>query len=244
MKVAKRAPRCGELAGKILGMQLVTHQTGPEGRKVRRLLIEQGADIGSELYVGARRRPRHAAASTFMASTEGGMDIEEVAAQHAGEDPHACHRPGDGPRRPTRREDSRCGLGVPEELDRARRATCCRTLVRASSTRCDCSLAEVNPLVVTGERQACVALDAKINFDDNALFRHPEIAALPRPRRGGPRRGRGLEVRPHLRLARRQHRLPGQRRRPRDGDDGHHQALRRHARRTSSTSAAAPPRRR
>ena len=92
----------------------------------------------------------------------------------------------------------------------------------------DASLAEINPLIVTGDGKV-VALDAKINFDANALFRHPGHRRAARPRRGGPGRDRGLEVRPLVHLARRQHRLPGERRGPRDGDDGHDQALRRRA---------------
>ena len=94
VKVAKSLEEVRELSSKILGMQLMTHQTGPEGQKVRRLLIEEGADIKKELYVGMVV-DRGTQKVALMASSEGGMDIEEVAAHDAGEDPQGVHRPGD-----------------------------------------------------------------------------------------------------------------------------------------------------
>ena len=172
VKVAKSMAEVKELAGKILGMQLVTHQTGPEGRKVGRLLIEEGADIRKELYV-ALVVDRVTQRATMMASSEGGMDIEEVAAHT----PEKIHRVAIDPKtglKDAEAEDIARKIGVPEgSIGQARDLL--KNLYRVFD-ECDCSLAEVNPLIVTGEGKV-VALDAKLNFDSNALFRHPEIVA-------------------------------------------------------------------
>ncbi|MBK7658244.1 MAG: ADP-forming succinate--CoA ligase subunit beta [Betaproteobacteria bacterium] len=172
VKVAKSMAEVKELAGKILGMQLVTHQTGPEGRKVGRLLIEEGADIKKELYV-ALVVDRVTQRATMMASSEGGMDIEEVAAHT----PEKIHRVAIDPKTglaDAQAEDIARRIGVPEgSVAEARDLL--KNLARVFD-ECDCSLAEVNPLIVTGEGRV-VALDAKLNFDSNALFRHPEIVA-------------------------------------------------------------------
>ena len=172
VKVAKSPAELKELAGKILGMTLVTHQTGPEGRKVRRLLIEEGADIRKELYV-ALVVDRVTQRATLMASSEGGMDIEEVAAHT----PEKIHRIAIDPKtglKDAEAEDIARKIGVPEgSVSQARELL--KGLYRVFD-ECDCSLAEVNPLILTGEGKV-VALDAKLNFDSNALFRHPEIVA-------------------------------------------------------------------
>ncbi len=172
VKVAKSMAEVKDLAGKILGMTLVTHQTGPEGRKVRRLLIEEGADIRKELYV-AIVVDRVTQRATMMASSEGGMDIEEVAAKT----PEKIHRVAIDPKtglKDAEAEDLARRIGVPEgSIAQARELL--KNLYRVFD-ECDCSLAEVNPLIVTGEGKV-VALDAKLNFDSNALFRHPEIVA-------------------------------------------------------------------
>ena len=172
VKVAKSMAEVKDLAGKILGMQLVTHQTGPEGRKVGRLLIEEGADIKKELYV-ALVVDRVTQRATMMASSEGGMDIEEVAAHT----PEKIHRVAIDPKtglKDAEAEDIARKIGVPEgSIAQARDLL--KNLYRVFD-ECDCSLAEVNPLIVTGEGKV-VALDAKLNFDSNALFRHPEIVA-------------------------------------------------------------------
>jgi succinyl-CoA synthetase beta subunit len=172
VKVAKSMAEVKELAGKILGMQLVTHQTGPAGRKVGRLLIEEGADIRKELYV-ALVVDRVTQRATMMASSEGGMDIEEVAAHT----PEKIHRVAIDPKtglKDGEAEDIARKIGVPEgSIGQARELL--KNLYRVFD-ECDCSLAEVNPLIVTGEGKV-VALDAKLNFDSNALFRHPEIVA-------------------------------------------------------------------
>jgi succinyl-CoA synthetase beta subunit len=172
VKVAKSLDEVKDLAGKILGMTLVTHQTGPEGRKVRRLLIEEGADIRKELYV-AIVVDRVTQRATIMASSEGGMDIEEVAAHT----PEKIHRVAIDPKaglNDAQAEDLARKIGVPEGSV-AQASDLLKGLYRVFD-ECDCSLAEVNPLIVTGDGKV-VALDAKLNFDSNALFRHPEIVA-------------------------------------------------------------------
>ena len=154
-------------------MMLKTHQTGPEGQKVRRLLIEEGADIKKELYVGMVV-DRGTQRVCLMASSEGGMDIEEVAAKT----PQKIHKvfidPGTG------LKDSECDevarkIGIPDaSLAQARPAL--QGLYRAFDET-DASLAEINPLILTGGGDI-IALDAKMTFDDNALFRHSDIVAL------------------------------------------------------------------
>ncbi|MBI1174525.1 MAG: ADP-forming succinate--CoA ligase subunit beta [Sideroxydans sp.] len=173
VKVARSADEVNEYAAQVLGMHLVTHQTGMEGQLVRRLLIEEGAQIAQEFYVGMvidRSRQR----VVLMASSEGGMEIEEVAA-HTPEkirklwiDPATglADAEADGIAR---------SIGIPDVALHDARA-CLQGLYRAFVEK-DATLAEINPLVLTAQ-QRVVALDAKINFDDNALFRHPEIVAL------------------------------------------------------------------
>jgi succinyl-CoA synthetase beta subunit len=173
VKVAKSLEEVHEYASKILGMTLVTHQTGREGRLVRRLLIEEGADIRKELYVGMVV-DRAAQRVTLMASSEGGMEIEEVAAHS----PEKIHRAAIDPAAgltDAQAEDIAGKIGVPPaSIAQARQFM--QGLYRAFY-ECDASLAEINPLVLTGDGKV-LALDAKLNFDDNALFRHPEILAL------------------------------------------------------------------
>ena len=173
VKVAKSLDEVRAHAGKILGMQLVTHQTGPQGQKVRRLLIEEGADIATELYVGLVV-DRGTQKVALMASSEGGMDIEEVAAKT----PERIHKVFVDPQAGLAEREARemaSRIGVPESAlgDAAR--------LLQGLYRCfwetDASLVEVNPLIVTRDGRV-VALDAKINFDDNALFRHEDIVAL------------------------------------------------------------------
>ncbi len=173
VKVAKSVEDVKEYSKQILGMMLKTHQTGPEGQKVRRLLIEEGADIKKELYVGMVV-DRGTQRVCLMASSEGGMDIEEVAAKT----PQKIHKvfidPGTG------LKDSECDevarkIGIPDaSLAQARPAL--QGLYRAFDET-DASLAEINPLILTGSGDV-VALDAKMTFDDNALFRHSDIVAL------------------------------------------------------------------
>ena len=173
VKVAKSLAEVKQWAGKILGMQLVTHQTGPHGQKVRRLLVEEGADISKELYVGIVV-DRVTQRVTLMASSEGGMDIEEVAQST----PEKIHKVTVDPELGLTDADAdklAVAIGVPKaSVPKARSVL--QSLYRAF-WETDASLAEINPLVLTGSGEV-VALDAKINFDSNALFRHPEIVAM------------------------------------------------------------------
>jgi succinyl-CoA synthetase beta subunit len=173
VKLARSIAEVRELATQILGMTLVTHQTGPQGRLVKRLLIEEGADIKKELYV-ALVPDRAVQKVVLMASSEGGMDIEEVAEHH----PEKIHKVAIDPFKGLQdkdAEDIARKIGVPEAaVPQARDLF--KNLYRCFDET-DCSLAEVNPLIVTGDGRV-VALDAKLNFDSNALFRHPEIVAM------------------------------------------------------------------
>jgi succinyl-CoA synthetase beta subunit len=173
VKLARSIDEVKKLSSKMLGMQLVTHQTGPEGQKVRRLLIEEGADIRKELYVGMVV-DRVTQRVVLMASSEGGMDIEEVAANT----PEKIHKVSIDPVQGLTDEDAdeiAVSIGIPEPALPQARA------VFKALYKCfwdtDASLAEINPLIYTGNNQV-IALDAKLNFDDNALFRHPDIVAL------------------------------------------------------------------
>jgi len=173
VKLARSLDEVRDLAAKILGMQLVTHQTGPGGQKVRRLLIEEGADIKKELYV-AMVVDRATQRVTLMASSEGGMDIEEVAAHT----PEKIHRvaidPGTG-LTDAQADDIARKIGIPDaSLPQAR--TMLHGLYKAFDET-DASLAEINPLILTGDGKV-IALDAKLNFDSNALFRHADIVAM------------------------------------------------------------------
>ncbi|MGH6754461.1 MAG: ADP-forming succinate--CoA ligase subunit beta, partial [Bradyrhizobium sp.] len=173
VKLARSIDEVKQRASEILGMQLVTHQTGPGGQKVRRLLIEEGADIAKELYV-AMIVDRATQRVTLMASSEGGMDIEEVAAHN----PEKIHKvyieptPGLTDRAI---DDISTKIGIPQaSLPQAR--TVLHGLYKAF-WETDASLAEINPMILTRDG-GVIALDAKLNFDSNALYRHPEIVAL------------------------------------------------------------------
>jgi succinyl-CoA synthetase beta subunit len=173
VKLAKSVDEVRARASEILGMQLITHQTGPQGQKVRRLLIEEGADIRKELYVGIVV-DRVTQRVTLMASSEGGMDIEEVAAHT----PEKIHKVSVDPVAGLTDADAdrlASLIGVPAaSLPKSR--VVLQGLYKAFWDT-DASLAEINPLILTGDGNV-IALDAKLNFDSNALFRHPEIVAL------------------------------------------------------------------
>jgi succinyl-CoA synthetase beta subunit len=173
VKLARSLDEVRTLASQILGMQLVTHQTGPAGQKVRRLLIEDGADIRNELYVGmvVDRATQRVA---LMASSEGGMDIEEVAAKT----PEKIHKVFVDPKAgltDAEADDVARRIGIPDASVPAARAMLQGLYNVFDET--DASLAEINPLILTGDGRV-VALDAKLNFDANALFRHPEIVEM------------------------------------------------------------------
>ncbi|HSS47192.1 MAG TPA: ADP-forming succinate--CoA ligase subunit beta [Burkholderiales bacterium] len=173
VKVAKSLDEVKQYAEQILGMRLVTHQTGPEGRLVKRLLIEEGADIKKELYVGMVV-DRGMQRVVLMASSEGGTEIEEVAAKT----PEKIHKVFIDPMRGLTdkdAEDVARKIGIPEAAV-AQARDFLKGLYRVFDET-DASLAEINPLILTGDNRV-LALDAKMNFDSNALYRHPEIVAM------------------------------------------------------------------
>jgi succinyl-CoA synthetase beta subunit len=173
VKLAKSPDEAAKLAEQILGMRLVTPQTGPEGRIVHRLLIEEGLDINRELYLSVLV-DRASGAPVFMASASGGMEIEEVAKNH----PEAILRETIHPATglmPYQARKLAFGFGLAPEIVNAA-VPFFQSLYRAF-TETDASMVEINPCVVTGDGRL-VALDAKVNFDDNALYRHPEFKDL------------------------------------------------------------------
>jgi len=182
VKVVKDAGAAKAAATEILGKTLVTHQTGPQGRVVRRLLVEQGCQIARELYLGMVV-DRGTGRATMMASTEGGVEIEEVAART----PEKILRETIDPTIGLAGYQARrlaFGLGIPK--DQLGKAVAFFTALAKAFVDLDCSLAEINPLVVT-KGGDLLALDAKIGFDDNALFRHADLRALRDPSEEDPR---------------------------------------------------------
>ena len=174
VKVAKSLDEVKAHATKILGMQLVTHQTGPEGKKVKKVLIEEGSAIEKELYL-SMILDRDTSCLAFIASTEGGMDIEEVSAKHPEKiqqiqvDPTLGYMPFHG-----RKLADAFGLTDPELRKQ------CEAIGRKFYEfylKYDCSMVEINPLIITKDKKL-MPLDGKLNFDDNALYRHPEIVAM------------------------------------------------------------------
>ena len=173
VKIAKSASEAAELAAKMLGMTLITHQTGPEGRVVRRLLIEETLPIDRELYLGMLL-DRTEARIVVMASAAGGMDIEEVAAKTPEKILKEYVDPGVGLQAFQARKIA-FWLGLsPQEANQAVKFL--TSLYRAYIDT-DASLAEINPLITTKDGRV-FALDAKVNFDDNALFRHADLRDL------------------------------------------------------------------
>ncbi len=173
VKLAKSQDEARAAAEAILGMNLITHQTGPKGKLVKRLLVEKGCDIARELYLGATL-DRKTSRVTIMASAEGGVEIEEVAAKS----PEKIFKIA---------VDPKTGVDEGEARDVAAKLDLSGDLggdffnfvskLYTCYVEADCSLAEINPLVVTGDNKL-LALDAKINFDDNALYRHPDYEEL------------------------------------------------------------------
>jgi len=176
VKLAKSIVEVRALATEILGMTLITHQTGTQGREVKRLYIEDGCDIARELYLGAVM-DRSSSRIAIMASTEGGMDIEAVAEKTPEKILTLVIDPIVGLQgHHTRR--LAFGLGL-----KGKQVTSAVKLITAlyrAFVDTDASLVEINPMVVTGAGEV-IALDAKINFDDNALYRHPDIEAMRDP---------------------------------------------------------------
>jgi len=172
VKLARSLAEVEQLAGQILGMQLVTHQTGPAGQKVRRLLVEEGADIKKEYYVAALT-DRATQKVALMASSEGGMDIEEVAHKTPEKIIKVFVDPLVG-LTDAQAQQLADGIGVPAASQAEAKAVFAR--LYACYLASDASLSEINPLILEGDGHI-KALDAKFNFDANALFRHPDIVA-------------------------------------------------------------------
>ncbi|MEE3338337.1 MAG: ADP-forming succinate--CoA ligase subunit beta [Candidatus Latescibacterota bacterium] len=173
VKVADDPQQAAQHASDILGMQLVTHQTGPEGQKVKQVLVERASDISRELYLGITL-DRAQSRVVVMASQEGGVEIEEVAAKTPEKILRETVEPGLG-LQPFQATRLAFGLGLEGKQVRAG-AGLLMNLYKAFEGA-DCSIAEINPLVVTGDGHV-LALDAKINFDDNALYRQKDLLEL------------------------------------------------------------------
>ena len=173
VKLAKSPDEAGKIASESIGMTLVTHPTGPEGKKVNKVLVEQGLDIARELYVGITL-DRTVGKLAFMASTEGGMEIEKVAAESPEKilkewiDPVAGLRPA---------QARKLAFGLGLSGDAFKNGVKFMMALYKAYTATDASLFEINPLVVTTDGRV-LALDAKINFDDNALYRHKDFFEL------------------------------------------------------------------
>jgi len=173
VKLARRADEAREIARQMLGMKLVTHQTGPEGREVRVLLIEEGLPIDKEFYLGIVL-DRASGRQVFMSSAAGGMDIEEVAAKTPEQIMKETIDPAVG-FRPFQARKLAFGLGIPGDL--VNQAVKFMQSLYTAYEQMDASLMEINPFLLTKDNRL-IALDAKVNFDDNALFRHKEFLDL------------------------------------------------------------------
>jgi succinyl-CoA synthetase beta subunit len=173
VKLARSADEAQEIARQMLGMKLVTHQTGPEGRQVRVLLVEEGLPIDKEFYLGIVL-DRTTGRPVFMASAAGGMDIEEVAAHSPEQILKETIDPAVGFRSFQARKLA-FGLGLPGEL--VNQAVKFMQALYVAYEQMDASLMEINPFLLTKDKRL-IALDAKVNFDDNALFRHKEFMDL------------------------------------------------------------------
>lgn len=173
VKIAKSVDEVAELTKKMLGMTLITHQTGPEGKVVQKVFIEQGCNIAKEYYVAALI-DRQTGRVAMMASSEGGMDIEEVAAHN----PDAIKKVDIDPvcgLMPYQARQLAFAIGIPN--DSVNKAVSFMMGLYKAVVDCDCSIAEINPLVLTKEGDI-ICLDAKMNFDSNALYRHKDIMEL------------------------------------------------------------------
>jgi succinyl-CoA synthetase beta subunit len=173
VKVSKSLDEVRENARRMIGMNLVTHQTGPKGKLVKRIYVESGCDIRRELYLGMLV-DRATSRITVMASSEGGVEIEEVAARHPEKIIKVAVDPATGIQ-PFHARKIAFGLG----LEGNQVASCVKfvTAMYRAFVELDCSIVEINPLVVTGAGEV-IALDAKMNFDDNALYRHKEVEEM------------------------------------------------------------------
>ncbi len=240
VRLAKSIDEVKTYVKEMLGNTLVTIQTGPAGKQVNRLYIEDGSDIEKEFYLSAlvdratsrvvlrrfhRRRHGHRGSRPFDSR-------KDPSPSRSIRPPASC-----------RTTAARVAKALNLSGDLAKQAGALVAKLYKAFVEKDMAMLEINPLIVTKQGEL-KCLDAKVSFDSNALYRHPDIARAARRDRRRRQGNRSLEIRPVLHHARRRDRLHGQRRRPRHGDDGHHQALWRWSPPTSSTSAAAPPRRR
>ena len=179
VKLAKSPDDVKEHADAILGMQLVTHQTGPQGKLVNKVLVAEASEIVNELYLGIVV-DRESSRVVLMGSEEGGVDIEEVAASRPEKILKEIIDPAVG-LPPFRARQLAYGLNIPKDL--VPKAASLMIALYDTFVDCDCSLAEINPLAITktDDGRDIVALDAKLNFDDNALWRHPDIEGMRDP---------------------------------------------------------------
>jgi len=173
VKVAKSLDEVRDNAKRMIGMTLVTHQTGPKGKLVKRIYVESGCDIRRELYLGMLV-DRATSRITIMASTEGGVEIEKVAAEHPEKIIKVAVDPATGVQ-PFHARKIAFGLGL--EGNQVGSCTKFITAMYKAFVELDCSIVEINPLVVTGAGDV-IALDAKMNFDDNALYRHKDVEEM------------------------------------------------------------------
>ena len=218
VKVAKTLEDADAAAKAILGMQLVTHQTGPAGQKVQRLLIEAGSAIERELYLGLVL-DRASAKVVFMASQSGGMEIEEVAHEDSGAIYKEYIEPAVG-FQPYQARKLAFKLGLkPTQINQA---VAFMTGLYKAFVETDSTLMEINPFITTKDDKL-MALDCKINFDDNAMFRHKDLKELRDLAEEDPLEVEASQVCAELHQAGRHDCLHGERRGPGDGDDGHHQ---------------------
>ncbi|MEO6588513.1 MAG: ADP-forming succinate--CoA ligase subunit beta, partial [Pyrinomonadaceae bacterium] len=173
VKLAKSPEEAKQIASEMIGMTLVTHQTGPEGREVKTLLVEEGLPIDKEFYLGITL-DRTSGRDVFMASSEGGMDIEKVAA----ETPDLILKETIDPAvglRPFQARKLAFGLGIPPEL--VNQAAKFMVSLYDAYQKMDATIVEINPFLLTKDNRL-IALDAKVNFDDNAMFRHKDYGAM------------------------------------------------------------------
>jgi succinyl-CoA synthetase beta subunit len=173
VKLAKSPEEAKTIAAEMLGKKLITHQTGPEGREVKTLLIEEGLPIDREFYLGITL-DRQQGRNVFMASAAGGMDIEEVAATSPEKILKETINPAVG-LRPFQARKLAFGLGIPADL--INQAVGFMLKLYEAYEKMDASLVEINPFLLTKDKRL-IALDAKVNFDDNAIFRHKEYLEL------------------------------------------------------------------
>jgi len=173
VKIAKSIEEVENYVDQIMGMQLVTHQTGPEGKEVRRVYIEEGSNIVDEMYLSLLV-DRQSSQVSFIVSTEGGVNIEEVAEETPEKITTVSIDPSDGV---TSQDIDNLSLALNLDNDLESQALSLFKNLYSTFVETDMSLLEINPLVLTKENNI-ICLDAKVNFDDNALFRHPEYQDL------------------------------------------------------------------